>query len=60
MSKKHYVQIAIVLKDAYHKAKNTDLEWAIRRLSDELAAVLKKDNARFSYDKWEDFIFGTN
>ena len=60
MSKKHYIQIATVLKDAYTKAKNTDLEWAIRRLSDELAAVFKKDNSRFSFDKWDTFIFETD
>jgi hypothetical protein len=63
MSRKDYVQIAIVLKDAHSKAKNTEntaLEWAIRRISDELATVFKRDNSRFSFEIWDNFIFETD
>jgi hypothetical protein len=57
MSRKDYVQIATVLKGAYNKTKDTDLEPEVRQLSDELAVVLKGDNSRFSFDIWNKFIF---
>jgi hypothetical protein len=47
MSRKHYQEVAAILKDEIEHEPLTDSHTALRRIANELADMFKRDNSSF-------------
>jgi hypothetical protein len=57
MTRKHYREIAEVLREQYRWTKGTDAEQVVRVTASELATICKRDNPRFDRARFMDAIF---